>query len=134
MEQRLLFSGQDGREAAFPVGEPYTTIGRAADNLIRLEDRQVSKHHAIIRCSGDGCRIEDLGSHNGVQVNGTRTANAAIEHGDQIRIGSYTFTFQAVEPGTPFPSPGNIKPKGKRRPSLLRLMTGGRAHDTIGPA
>jgi len=130
-DRRLVFSGEDGNEAAYPVGQPSTSIGRSADNLVRLEDRQVSKHHAAIRCTDDGCHIEDLGSHNGVYLNGKRVTVAPVEHGDKIGIGPYRFTFQAVEPGTPFPSPRNGKPKPKRKASLLGLIANRRAQDTI---
>jgi pSer/pThr/pTyr-binding forkhead associated (FHA) protein len=99
---------------------------------VRLEDRQVSKHHAVIRCADDGCHIEDLGSHNGVYVNGQRVTVTAVEHGDEIEIGPYSFTFQSVPRGTPFPSPRNGTPKPRRRPSLFGLIANRRAQETLG--
>ncbi len=132
MDRRLVFRGEDGKVAAFPVGKPSTSIGRSADNLVRLEDRQVSKHHASIRCDDEGCHIEDLGSHNGVFVNGQRVTIIRVEHGDKIAIGPYSFTFQSVDPGTPFPSPKNGKPKPRRKTSLLGLFRNRRAEETLG--
>ncbi|NQU38384.1 MAG: FHA domain-containing protein [Lentisphaerae bacterium] len=132
MEYRLVNHGDDGTESAHPVAEPFTTIGRAADNLVQLTDREVSKHHAVIRRDGEGWQIEDLESRNGVVLNGTRTPKAAIVSGDRIEIGPYTFAFEAVAPQTPFPVAK--EPTGPAtREALYRLIGGKRAEETINP-
>ncbi len=54
------------------VLQAMNRIGRAPDNTIVLHSNQVSRHHATINNVGKGWVITDLGSVNGVVVNGTR--------------------------------------------------------------
>lgn len=78
----------DGRR--FEVRRPMT-IGRGADNDIRLADAKTSRHHARLAPDGDEMRIEDLDSANGVYVNDTRIRGAVrLTAGDRLRIGSMT--------------------------------------------
>ena len=59
-----------------------------------LRDPNVSRRHAELRRSGAGdWTIVDLGSTNGVKVNGRRVASARLSPGDQVTVGSTTFTF-----------------------------------------
>ena len=53
------------------------TIGRSRDCAIVLEDAGVSRHHAELRPDDDGWIVEDLGSTNGVLLNGRRIRGAA---------------------------------------------------------
>src|SRR4051794_35378281 len=50
--------------------EEIVTIGRAADNLIHIDDASVSGRHAELRQSGEDWHLRDVGSTNGTQVNG----------------------------------------------------------------
>lgn len=79
---------------------PYG-IGRAPDNQLVVSDAIVSSHHAQLRSQGQGYEIVDLGSSNGTFVNGQRLAPNApcrLSSGDQIRVGSTTYTFGSGEP------------------------------------
>ena len=76
--------------------EPATTvrlqgarlsIGRAPDNDLQLDDRPVSRYHALIFHRDDQWHVNDLGSNNGTLVNGEQVVSAALKHGDEIRIG-----------------------------------------------
>lgn len=63
-------------------------IGRAADCDLRLDDILVSRHHARFLASRIGAGIEDLGSANGLYVNGRRrTGLSALHPGDVIQLG-----------------------------------------------
>ncbi|MDR3032526.1 MAG: FHA domain-containing protein [Kitasatospora sp.] len=72
-----------------------TRIGRALDNELRVDDLQVSRHHAEFRATPDGrFQIFDLGSHNGTYVNGEqlpRSGNRIIGPEDIIGVGHSTF-------------------------------------------
>jgi pSer/pThr/pTyr-binding forkhead associated (FHA) protein len=57
----------------------------------------VSRRHALLRRDGAGHRIEDLGSTNGVYVNGLRVRRAELVAGDRLQIGGASFRF---DPGT----------------------------------
>ena len=65
------------------------TIGRDASNDITLDGLQISKRHARLSRSGGGTLIDDLGSTNGVYVNGTRVSRQALNPGDSAQIGTF---------------------------------------------
>ncbi|MFC7221359.1 FHA domain-containing protein [Streptomyces polyrhachis] len=72
-----------------------TRIGRALDNELRVDDLQVSRHHAEFRAAPDGrFEIFDLGSHNGTFVNGQQLAprtSRLIGPQDIVGVGHSTF-------------------------------------------
>lgn len=64
-------------------------IGRSAECQLALDDPLVSRKHAAFRISKDGVTVEDLGSRNGVLVNGARIEGPqAITEQDKVVIGS----------------------------------------------
>lgn len=64
-------------------------VGREEGCGLVLDDALVSRHHARFRVADQGVEVEDLGSRNGVHVNGTRiTAPTRLALGDSVRIGS----------------------------------------------
>lgn len=80
----------------FPIQRvSMCTIGRSSTNNISLDDRLLSRDHAMIRCSSSGaCEIEDTGSSNGTSVNGTLISTAVkLKDGDVIQVGQHVMTF-----------------------------------------
>ena len=66
------------------------TIGRSRDNMMVLDNPQVSRYHAVIERLGTRQRITDLKSSNGVFVNGNKIEKQGwLKEGDEIRIGPY---------------------------------------------
>ena len=83
----------DGR--AFVLGGQGGVIGRSRDCDVRIEDQNVSRHHAEVRPSGGSWTVRDLGSTNGVKVNGKRvTAAQSLRPGDVIDLGTARLTFE----------------------------------------
>lgn len=77
---------------SFPLGD-RVRIGREAGNEIRLADRRVSRHHAILERVGHGYLITDQGSSNGTYVNGVRISQPTPLHsGDTVTIGDTQLT------------------------------------------
>lgn len=82
---------------AYPLRQVIHTIGRSADNSIRIQDRYLSRHHAyLVRVpSGasytysvfDGDRERSLPSRNGVFVNDQRIKNHILRMGDVVYLG-----------------------------------------------
>jgi FHA domain len=76
-----------------------TIIGRSLDCHLTLEDPLVSRRHARIVVDDSGARIEDMGSRNGVRVNGAVIREPiALRNGDRVRIGTQDFVFCCVDP------------------------------------
>ncbi len=83
----------DGRRLIVPPGGG--TIGRSRDCDVVLEDAGASRRHAEIRPRADGWELEDLGSTNGVRVNGRAIHGAQPLHpGDRVEIGSTEIVFE----------------------------------------
>jgi pSer/pThr/pTyr-binding forkhead associated (FHA) protein len=76
-----------------------TTLGRAVDNAVVLEDPAVSSHHAIIHWSAGDFILEDRGSANGTYVNGQQLTSArSLQPGDEIRLGDTLMIFRRLAP------------------------------------
>jgi pSer/pThr/pTyr-binding forkhead associated (FHA) protein len=77
------------------VGPGGAVLGRSRDCDIVVGDANVSRHHAEIRPAGDGWTIADLGSTNGVLVNGRRATGAVpLAAGDKVELGTSTLQFE----------------------------------------
>jgi hypothetical protein len=76
------------------VNASMVTIGRASDCDIRLSDETVSAHHATLVRKRDGTfELSDMGSRNGVRVNGERVERKRVSNGDKIELGAAQFRF-----------------------------------------
>ena len=69
------------------------SIGRAPDNDIRVDARFVSRYHAAVMAGPGQTVIEDLGSTNGILINGRRVTRHLLRDGDVVRIGKSRFRF-----------------------------------------
>jgi FHA domain-containing protein len=82
-----------GRRLLLPAGGG--TIGRSRDCDVVLDDTGISRRHAQIRPGGTGWEIEDLGSTNGVSVNGLEITGRQVLHsGDRLEFGSTEARFE----------------------------------------
>ena len=84
-----------------PLGPPGIVIGRGNDADLRIDDPGISRKHIEIRVTepqdlGDAPRItvHDLGSTNGVSVNGRRVEQATLADGATIRVGNTTMSLR----------------------------------------
>jgi FhaA, N-terminal domain/FHA domain len=92
---RAVVTVEDRR---YVLDGPRATIGRSRDADCVLRDPNVSRHHAELRRSPRGeWTIADLGSTNGIKVNGRRVGSTRLKSGDQVTLGTTTFRFDAEE-------------------------------------
>jgi Protein of unknown function (DUF3662)/FHA domain len=75
-----------------PLQPPGLVIGRGSEADLRINDPGISRRHAQIRVAAAGPHVQidivDLGSTNGIMVNGLRVQEAVLEEGSRIEIGS----------------------------------------------
>jgi hypothetical protein len=69
-------------------------LGRSRDCDIQLDDPNTSRRHAEVRRDGDAWVIVDLGSTNGIKVNGSRVAEAELHPGDEVTLGLVRLRFE----------------------------------------
>jgi hypothetical protein len=75
------------------LGSGDTILGRGPSSTVVLDDSLVSRTHAKIIVQRGSASIEDLGSSNGVLVNGDRvTARRTLSNGDRVVLGQQSFT------------------------------------------
>jgi hypothetical protein len=88
---QAMLVGQDKRTI---LSGSRLLIGRSRDCDVSVEDPNVSRRHAELRFEGGYWVIADLGSTNGVKVNGHRVDQARLEPGDEIVLGLARLRFE----------------------------------------
>ncbi len=92
---KLIIEDDEGRKTVVPFVRDEITIGRQEGNTIRLTERNVSRRHARLLRQAGAIKIEDLGSSNGIRVNGDRiSGQVQVGDGDLIQIGDYDLAIQ----------------------------------------
>jgi pSer/pThr/pTyr-binding forkhead associated (FHA) protein len=96
---KLVISDDEGKTTVVPLVRDEVTIGRKEGNTIRLTERNVSRRHARFRRRNGAFVVEDLGSYNGVKINGDRIeGEVTLEAGDKVVIGDYELALQKDGP------------------------------------
>jgi two-component system cell cycle response regulator len=72
-------------------------IGRDPECALLLPDPGVSGQHALLEDRGGAWTIVDLGSTNGIAVNGQKTREADLKHGDKLTFGSTILRFEVQD-------------------------------------
>lgn len=102
-----------------PLLRDEVTIGREQGNTIRLTERNVSRSHARLLRRNGSYLVEDLGSYNGVSVNGRRIdSRTKLSAGDRLAIGDYGLAFQRETAAVVTKVP-SIRPRSQPPPRLV---------------
>jgi len=85
------------------LDKPILLIGRHPECDLQVDSRKVSRRHCCIAQVGDHLVIRDLGSTNGVRINGVRVVEGRLKPGDEVTIGShrYQVSWDSVAPPAP---------------------------------
>ncbi|MGW0118907.1 FhaA domain-containing protein [Streptomyces sp. NPDC003327] len=78
------------------ISRPTLVLGRSTDADVRIDDPGVSRRHCEIR-TGTPSTIQDLGSTNGIVVDGQHTTRATLRDGSRIVVGSTTIVYRQAE-------------------------------------
>src|SRR4029079_2806547 len=95
--------------------KPILLVGRHEECDIQLNSRKVSRKHCCIAQVEDYLVIRDLGSTNGVRINGVRLKEGVLRSGDELTIGNFRYQVHAelarevLAPPVP-PRPANLPP------------------------
>ncbi len=145
---KLTIEDDEGQKTVVPLVRDEYTVGRRDGHTIRLTERNVSRDHARLKKDGEGYLIEDLGSYNGVFVNGHRVVEAQrLNPGDLILIGDYRIEahnedVRALPSTAPAQKPSTVPPPtvaaaprpsgagasasaGEHKPHRFVLLSGG---------
>jgi pSer/pThr/pTyr-binding forkhead associated (FHA) protein len=103
-----------GSAPAIALYRPVLLIGRHLDCDVRIDSTKVSRRHCCIVTAYDRISIRDLGSRNGVRVNGRLLEESRLRPGDELAIGPILFRLEhedeiAAGP-RPNAAPGSARP------------------------
>jgi predicted component of type VI protein secretion system len=73
------------------LDKPILLLGRDAECDIQFESRKISRRHCCIAQVGDRLVVRDLGSTNGVRINGVRVVEGYLKAGDELSIGNLRY-------------------------------------------
>ena len=94
---RLVLLKKNGGPEIYPLDALPLTIGREPTNAIVLKDNSVSRMHARIDLAEGKVVIADLGSSNGIFVNGAKVTTFDLTDGDALEIGNFMFSVEKDE-------------------------------------
>ncbi|HEY5810132.1 MAG TPA: FHA domain-containing protein [Povalibacter sp.] len=90
---RLILSLDGQVMAEYNMNKERYTVGRLADNDIRIDNPAVSGHHSLVINILNDSFLEDLNSTNGTYVNGKLIKKHALQHGDVVTVGHHQLRF-----------------------------------------
>jgi sigma-54 dependent transcriptional regulator, acetoin dehydrogenase operon transcriptional activator AcoR len=119
--------------AAFPLETERLLIGREPPADILLDVPAVSRRHAEIGWANGAFHVRDLGSRNGVLVNGRRVRGAELEPNDELRIGDAILKFvdRDAELYARYRIDGSMLANAERKAQKPSLLVGGLQMDRI---
>ncbi len=93
----LVVQRGPGAGSRYLLDTDLSTVGRHPESDIFLDDITVSRRHVEFRREGETFRVHDVGSLNGTYLNGDRVDDAALQNGDEVRIGKFRLMFFASD-------------------------------------
>jgi predicted component of type VI protein secretion system len=94
------------------LDKPVLLIGRHPECDIQIDSRKVSRRHCCIAQVTDYLVVRDLGSTNGIRINGIRVMEGRLRPGDELTIGNSRYQVRWDEAGA-----GAAVPRPARQPA-----------------
>ena len=73
------------------IDKPILLFGRHEECDVQLNSKKVSRRHCCVAQVNDYLVVRDLGSTNGVRINGERVAEGKLIPGDELQIGNFKY-------------------------------------------
>jgi predicted component of type VI protein secretion system len=73
------------------VDKPILLIGRDPECDIQFDSRKISRRHCCVAQVGDQLVVRDLGSTNGIRINGIRVVEGHLTEGDELTVGNHRY-------------------------------------------
>jgi len=73
------------------LDKPILLFGRHDDCDVKLQSKKVSRRHCVLAQINDHLVVRDLGSTNGVRINGSRVIEGRLSPGDELAIGNFKY-------------------------------------------
>ncbi|MEN0065828.1 MAG: FHA domain-containing protein [Myxococcota bacterium] len=106
--------------SSYPVTSRGLSIGRSEDRDVVIPDPAASRHHCQLSQQGNDYMLRDMGSANGIFVNGVRVRECTLADNDVIRIGNTEMRFirsdQSTMAASPPPMPSMSAAPSSRLP------------------
>jgi regulator of replication initiation timing len=100
-EDCLVLVGLNGAASdTYIVGDELVTIGSSPDSDIQVQSQFVSRHHAQVKKTPNGCVLADLNSTNGTFINARRINKRVLKGGDLVTIGKHRFRYEKRSAGS----------------------------------
>ena len=112
-----------GNIPPIPVQRPVLLIGRHPECDVRIDLSKISRRHCCVAMAYDRVLIRDLGSRNGVRVNGQVVEESLLVEGDEVAIGPLIYRLVAETP----------QPAAAARPTPLSSRTAPGSGPSPGP-
>ena len=93
-----------GTTPTITVQRPVVLIGRHPECDVRFDLPKISRRHCCIVLAYERVVIRDLGSRNGLRVNGLVVEESSLEHGDEVAIGPILFRVDNPDSLPPTPA------------------------------
>lgn len=77
--------------------ESRTVLGRGPGVDVALDDEAMSRQHFALDATAAGFCVQDLGSTNGILLNGKPVDSEKLKHGDRLKAGDHEFRFLLEE-------------------------------------
>ncbi len=91
---------------------PVVLVGRHPECDVRIDVPEVSRRHCCLAMAYDRVMIRDLGSRNGVRVNGRVVEESILRAGDEVAIAQFLYRLESEAPAPP-PPPRPKPPRPK---------------------
>jgi pSer/pThr/pTyr-binding forkhead associated (FHA) protein len=103
---------EKGQGPAIALTRPVLLIGRHPECDVRIDLAKISRRHCCLALAYDRVVIRDLGSQNGLRLNGRVIDEARLYAGDEVAIGPLLYRLveqkEATESGPRRPSPASV--------------------------